>query len=91
MIHKKIIHLEETLKLEEQEEKLNQKIEFHQTHSVQEAELLSKKQEENAAEQQELLIEEGERRTIVKKMMKQSDGSLSPIKDFLANLEGTLD
>lgn len=80
--------MEETLKLEEEEDRLKQKIEFHQTHSAEEAELLARKKEENSAEQQELLLEEGARHTIVKKMVRQSDGSLAPIKEVLVNFEG---
>ena len=89
LIHKKLVHLEETLKLEEEENLLNQKIEFHQTHSNEQAALLAKKQEERTAEQQELLLEEGARRALVNKVVKQSDATLSPVKDVLVNLEGT--
>ena len=82
--------MEETLKLEDEENLLNQKIEFHQNHSSEQAAMLAKKHEEHVAEQQELLLEEGERRAKVNKMVKQSDGSLGPIKDVLVNLEGIL-
>ena len=85
-----MVHLEETLKLEEQEEQLSKKIEFHQAHTIKEAEVVHRKEEENAAEMQELILEEGARRTIVKNMLKQSDDSLNPIKDVLVNLEGSL-
>ena len=80
--------MEETLKIEEEEAKLQQKIDFHQSHSSQEAEILSRKQDELNEEQKQLLLEEGERRAKVKKMVKQTDGSLSPIKDVLVNFEG---
>lgn len=89
LIHKKILHLEETLKLEDMEGQLKQKIDFHHRQSIQEAEIVARKKDENAAAQQQLLLEEGERRTAIKKMMNQSDSSLAPVKEVLVNLEGT--
>ena len=89
LIHKKIVHLEETLKLEEEEDRLNQKLDFHHSNSSKEADLLARKEDENTAEQQELLLEEGARRVIVSKMIKEGDGSLSQIKEVLVHFEGT--
>lgn len=82
------MHLEETLKIEEEEDQLNKNIEFHRANSVKEAELLARKKEEHNAEQRQLQEEEGARRSLVNHMVKQTDNSLSPMKDVLVNLEG---
>ena len=84
-----MLHLEQTLKIEEEEMKLKEKLDFHKSNAAEEAKLKAKKSQEMAAEQVLLEQEEGERRILVKKMTNNSNSDLSPIKNVLQNFEGT--
>ena len=89
LLHKKIMHLEETLKIEEEENQLQNKIEFHHANSVKEADIIVRKKAEHNTQQRQLLEEEGARRCIVKKMVNSTSSSLAPITDVLVHFEGT--
>lgn len=88
LINKKLVHLKETLKIEDEEKKLLDKIKFHQDNSSHEAELLARKNEETDARNLQLQEEEGGRRAIINKMVKETGGNLTPIKDALIHFEG---
>lgn len=88
LLQKKLVHLEETLKIEEQEGLLKEKINFHQSNSVKEAQLIARKKIENAANQKQLQEEESARRAIIQNMVNETDKTLSPIKDVLVHFEG---
>ena len=90
LLQKKLVHLEETLKLDEQGKLLKKKIEFHKENSAKEAKLLERKKEEHIAQQRQLQEEEGTRRSIMNCMVNQTDNSLSPIKDVLVHFEGNI-
>ena len=74
------------MKIEDQEAKLMQNIQFHRDNANKEAELTARKEEEKAAEEISLQKEETERRALVKKMSNSSD--VSSIKNVLVNFEG---
>lgn len=82
------MHLEETLKIEEEEGKLREKVEFHKEKALEEARLIARKQQEKAEEELQLQREEGARKKVVKKMIFDSDNSLAPITNVLVNFEG---
>lgn len=84
----KLNHLEETLKIEEQENKLRDNLKLLEMKSKKEAEMVARKEQEKAAELIELQKEEGDRRNLVKKMMTKSDSALSPITNVIVNFEG---
>lgn len=88
LLNKKLLHLEETLKLEEEEGQLKQKIDFHQANSLKEAEIAARKEEETSLLQKELQEEEAGRHAVFTTMENSKDDSLSPIKDVLVHLEG---
>lgn len=88
LLHKKLIHLEETLKIEAEEGKLQKKMEFHHVNSIKQADLLSRKKEEQKAQQVQLQEEEGTRHCIIEEMVKNTDDSLAPIKNVLVHFEG---
>ena len=88
LLQSKLLHLEETIKLEEQEGKLKEKMEIHQKKRKDEAELIERKEKERAADEIRLQEEEGVTRKIVKKMVSESSPSLSPITKYLAHFEG---
>lgn len=88
LLHTKLNHLEETLKIEEQEKKLRDKLESHRADSAKEAEVLARKEQENASEEIKLQEEEGLRKKLVKKMVAESGSDLAPVTKVLLNLEG---
>lgn len=89
LLKKKLVHLEETLKLEEEESQLKDKIDFHQANALKEAELAARKEEENASLQKQLQEEEQDRHCVITNMVNRADDSLSPIKDSLVHFEGS--
>ena len=89
ILQKKINHFEEAMKLEEEEKKITEKIDFHKANFSKEAELEAKKDEENAFEQFKLRQEEEERHEIIQKMVHGNDDSLSSIKEVLVHFEGS--
>ena len=88
LFHSKLVHLEETLKIEEKEAQLQMKLDFHKKNSIEEANLLAKKQQEQAKQEMELQKEEGHRKSVMQKMLNVSDETMAPIQNFLVNLEG---
>ena len=88
LFHSKLVHLEETLKIEETEAQLKKKLEFHKQNSIREANLLAKNQQEHAEQQIELEKEEGHRKAVMQKMLTINDEKFAPIQNFLVNLEG---
>lgn len=87
LLQSKLIHLEQTMKLEEEENKLKDKMEMNRIYAVQEAELAAKKAEEMAKEDHILQEEEGVTRKLVKKMV-DSNGSQSSVTNVLVRFEG---
>lgn len=81
-------HLEETLKIEEKEKHMNDKLTSHKVNAAKEADLLSTKEKEKVTEQIHLQEEEGARKKLLKKMISDSNNSLSPITNVVVNLEG---
>ena len=88
LLNKKLVHLEETLKIEEEGKLLKKKIEFHQANSAKEAQLAARKKDEQNAQLRQIEEEEGTRRSVMNRMVMQTDNSLSPIKDVLLHFEG---
>ena len=88
LIKKKLLHLEETLKIENEESQLMDKIYFHRANSAKEAALQVAHNKENAARDVELEEEESQRHRVIDKMVKGD--SLSPIKDALIHFEGNI-
>lgn len=82
------MHLEETLKIEDEEKQLTSKIEFHRKNANDEAELLARKNAENAAQNAQTQAEEQERRAIINTMVRESSDNLKPIKNALVHFEG---
>lgn len=88
LLNRKLIHLEETVKLEDEEGQLKEKINFHQANSLKEAALAARKAEENSLLQDELNEEEAGRNAVLTNMVNNKDDSLSAIKDVLVHFEG---
>ena len=88
LFHSKLVHLEETLKLEDKEAQFRKKLDFQKQKSKEGAILLAKKQQEHANQEVELLKEEGHRKSIMQKMLTVKDDKLAPMQNFLVNLEG---
>lgn len=80
--------LEEALRIEEKEAQLQKKLEFHRENAIKEADLRARKEQENAAQLLETQNEERERHDTVTRMVVNSDKSLAPITNVLANFEG---
>ena len=76
LMHKKVKHLEETLKIEEEESQLVEKINFHRENSVREAELAARKREEDTSQELQLREEEANRNIIITNMVRDPDNSL---------------
>lgn len=88
LLHSKLAHLEETMKIEEKECRLKEKIAFLKSNSIREAKLKAKKDQENAQNEIRLQQEEQSRHDLVIEMVEKSDNSLSPITKVLVNFEG---
>lgn len=88
ILQTKILHLQETLKLEEQESKIYEKLEIQKQNSIREAELVARKEQERAKEQVQLEVEESATNKIVKKMVTDSEKNLSPITNAISHFEG---
>lgn len=56
--------------------------------AMEEAETIARKEQENAKEELAIQEEEGVRRKLMKKMVTESDKSLSPVTDVLSHFEG---
>lgn len=87
LLNKKLVHLEETLKIEEKEAQMQKNIEFHQKKNAEEAKLKARKEQERLAQEVQLEKEEAETRKVVQKMS-DCDRSLTPITKCLAHFEG---
>ena len=88
LLHSKLIHLEEALKIEEQEAKLMENLEIHRMKSIQDANFKAQKEKERMVEEINVQKEELERKKLVKKMVVESDKALVPITNVVVNLEG---
>ena len=88
LLQKKLVHLVETLKIDEEGRLFKKKIEFHKENSAKEALLLERKKEEYNIQMRQLQEEEGTRRCVMNNMSKATDNSLTPIKDVLVHFEG---
>ena len=89
LFYAKLVHLEEALKIEDKEEQLKKKLEFHKENSLQDSNLANLKEQERADEEKQLQQEEGIRRSLINNMVKDGDSKLNPVKKVLLNLEGT--
>ena len=89
LLRSKLNHLEETLKIEEQEKQWKQKLDTQLIESSRrEAEVLARKEQERASEEILLQEEEGARKKLLNKMVSDADRSLEPVTKLLVNLEG---
>lgn len=90
LIQSRIIHLEESMKIEDQEKRLEEKIKFHKENSAKDAALRARKEEENASQKLQLEKEEEARHDIVDEMVKSNGNNISKMKDVLVHFEGIL-
>ena len=90
LVHRKIAHLEETLKIEEKEKEMENMRLAEEAQEKKEAELRAKKKEEDLALEISIQREENERRNLVQKMVVESDKSFGAITKVLVNFEGNI-
>ena len=85
-----MVHLEETLKIEENESRLLKNMKVHKSNSATEEKLIARKEQEVAAQEVQLQQEEGKTRSLVKDMVDATDKSLTPITKVLSHFEGMI-